>query len=61
MSKDDIETATMNVMFDGSEEEDDDKDDYKLIDRSDRCDKDVSRCTLGYNRSLWLNARYRDV
>lgn len=25
MSKDDIETTTMNVMFDGSEEEDDDE------------------------------------
>ena len=57
MSKDDTETATMNVMFDGSEE----KDDYKLIDRSDRCDKDVSRCTLGDIRSIWFNARYRDV
>lgn len=61
MSKDDMETATMNVMFDGSEEKDNDKDDYKLIDRSDRCDEDVSRRTLGNIRSLWLNARYRDV
>ena len=52
MSKDDMETATMNVMFDGSEEEDDDKDDYKLIDRSNRCNKDVSRRTLGNNRDV---------
>ena len=47
MSKDDMETATMNVMFDGSEEKDDEDDNYYSTLNSIRDNTDVPRKTMG--------------
>lgn len=62
MSKDDMETATMNVMFDGSEEKDDNEDDiYNTFDNSGRDDSNVSRRALGIikNYSIIKLNRYK--
>lgn len=62
MSKDDMETATMNVMFDGSEEKDDNKDDiYNTFDNSGRDDSNISRRALGIfkNYSISKFDRYK--
>lgn len=42
-----METATMNVMFDGSEEKDDEDDNYYTTFNSVRDNADVSRKTVG--------------
>lgn len=50
MSKDDMETATMNVLFDGSE----DKDDTDDIDFEDKLDKTLKDYEDDYNKYCWL-------
>jgi hypothetical protein len=61
MPKDDMETATMNVMFDGSEEKDDNEDDiYNTFDNSGRADSNVSRRALGTIKSFNIIKLDRD-
>ena len=56
-----METATMNVMFDGSEEKDDNEDDiYNTFDKFGRDDSNVSRRALGFFKSFNISKLDRD-